>query len=119
GAVNVATSASGTVAYAHGQNGNQLVVVDRNGQAKPLRQEPLGYLQPRVSPDGRRIAVTITSGGGQDVWIHDIASGALTRLTRDGRSDRPEWTPDGRRVAWRSQESRGRVMYWQRWDGSG
>jgi Tol biopolymer transport system component len=59
-----------------------------------------GYLHPSWSPDGRYIAATKTSAFGTDVVILDVATGAeVIRLTDDGSSWAPTWSPAGNQVA--------------------
>lgn len=59
-----------------------------------------GYLHPSWSPDGRFMAATRTSPLGTDVVILDGESGAeVARLTADGRSWSPAWSPAGDQVA--------------------
>ena len=54
-----------------------------------------GYLEPSYSPDGRYIAATKTSSFGNDVVILDAANGReLLRVTTDGASWAPAWSPD-------------------------
>ncbi len=111
-------SASGAIAYP--QSGSsalrQLMLVSRTGQASPLASEPRAFDNPRFSPDGRRIAVTIrvTDGPGRDVWVLDIAQRSWSRLTTDGLSDLPIWTPNGRRVVFSSNSD----LWWVAADGS-
>ena len=52
------------------------------------------------SPDGRRLAVYIADPiiSSRDVWVLDIGQRVWSRLTTNGISDKPLWTPDGRRV---------------------
>ena len=122
----LALSANGTLAYFPGTIGSQLVLIDRHGGIRLLIPEVRSYNTPRVSPDGRRILLAI----GQppytsDIWVYDTLSTTLTRLTTDGRSSSPEWTADGRRVAWtRVEQARpgaptvGTAVWWQPWDQS-
>ncbi len=111
-------SASGFIVYP--QSGasalRQLMLVSRSGQATPLGSEPRAFDNPRFSPDGRRIAVTIrvTDGPGRDVWVFDIAQRSWSRLTTDGLSDLPIWTPDGRRLVYASNSD----LWWVAADGS-
>ena len=59
-----------------------------------------GYLHPSWSPDGRYIAATRTSAYGTDVVILSAATGAeVARLTSDGASWAPAWSPAGDEIA--------------------
>jgi Tol biopolymer transport system component len=59
-----------------------------------------GYLHPSWSPDGRYLAVTRTNAFGTDVAILDAGTGAeLVRLTDDGDSWAPVWSPRGDQIA--------------------
>ena len=76
-----------------------------------LRQAPADYGHLRFSPDGRRLALTVFEGNGQnDVWIYDWATDALNRLTFDRKSSNPVWTPDGRRVVFASAQDNTRPI---------
>jgi Tol biopolymer transport system component len=55
-----------------------------------------GYMQPIYSPDGRLVAATKTNSLGTDVVVLDARNGSeLVRVTNDGRSWGPAWSPDG------------------------
>jgi Tol biopolymer transport system component len=59
-----------------------------------------GYLEPSYSPDGVNIAATRTSSFGDDVVILDAAHGReLVRVTTDGASWAPVWSPAGDAIA--------------------
>lgn len=59
-----------------------------------------GYLHPAFSPDGKYIAATKTSAFGTDVVILDGSSGAeLLKLSSDGDSWGPAWSPAGDQIA--------------------
>ena len=82
-----------------------LAVVDRNGtnlHVDPV-QQMLGW--PRVSPDGRRLALMRLEWRrtNPDIWVQDLERGARTRITTTSDLDvMPVWSPDGRRLAHRS-----------------
>jgi serine/threonine-protein kinase len=78
----------------------QLVLVDRQGGAQPLADVRRRFHSPRVSPDGRRVAVDFNHQGTRDVWTLDVQQRTLSRLTFDNDGHDPVWAPDGRRVAY-------------------
>jgi Tol biopolymer transport system component len=59
-----------------------------------------GYMQPSYSPDGRYMAATRTTALGTDIVILDAGNGAqLMRVTDDGASFAPTWSPAGDAIA--------------------
>ena len=59
-----------------------------------------GYLEPSYSPDGRFVVATKTSSFGNDLVILDAGTGReLLRLTNDGASWAPVWSPIGDAIA--------------------
>jgi Tol biopolymer transport system component len=59
-----------------------------------------GYLEPAFSPDGRFVAATKTSTFGNDLVILDATTGReLLRVTNDGASWAPVWSPLGDSIA--------------------
>jgi Tol biopolymer transport system component len=59
-----------------------------------------GYLEPSYSPDGRFVVATKTSSFGNDLVILDAGTGReLLRLTNDGASWSPVWSPIGDAIA--------------------
>jgi eukaryotic-like serine/threonine-protein kinase len=117
-------SAEGTAVYllgrpefAPGPTPNAaLVWVDRRGQVEPVDSSwqvntggtyagadvPVGWGL-ALSPDGRRIALTLLTDLGTDVWIKQLPTGPVSRLTLYPGEDRaPAWTPDGRAITFLS-----------------
>ncbi len=92
----LAVSRDGTVLYATGdeEQSNTLVEVDRRGREEALPLPAAPNLQPRYSPDGRRIALSRQNFNG-DLWIYEPATRRAERLTTDSVSSRPTWTADG------------------------
>jgi serine/threonine-protein kinase len=117
----VAFSTNGTLVYVPGsQPGHELVWVDRRGAAEPLALEPRPYEEPRLSPDDRRLAVTIR-GDNADVWALETSRGTFVRLTFEaGEDETPLFTPDGRRVTFSGDRAgQPRSIFWKAADGSG
>jgi hypothetical protein len=116
-------SAEGTLAYESGAAGGEsrMVWVDRNGKELAVLGEPAPYTWPRISPDGKRVAATVTgAGGNRDIWIYEIADGRAMRLTFDPADEgNPTWMPDGRRVVFNSTRKGVRDLHWTAASGSG
>jgi dipeptidyl aminopeptidase/acylaminoacyl peptidase len=96
---------AGTLAYVPASTADvdrTLLRVDRDGRVVPLVEARAAYQNPAFSPDGRRLAVTIESGSGSDIWIIDLQRGTRTRFTSGDTSALPVWTPDGMHVAFQS-----------------
>ena len=119
-----AFSPTGTLVYLSGtasSSAYSLVRADRSGQATPLSDDKRFYGEPRLSPDGRRVALRVGEAASWDIWVYEIERGTMSRLTFQGSfNDRPTWTPDGQRIAFRSDRDGGAPnIYWKRADGAG
>jgi eukaryotic-like serine/threonine-protein kinase len=121
-----AVSANGTLAYVQGPSGSvaagqRLVLADRVGQAEPLKLPAGSYETPRVSPDGKRLALTRDDDKEASIWIHDLSGAAADRrltLSGTGRNRFAIWSPDGERVTFQSDRDGDAGIYWQRADGT-
>ncbi|CAN5356972.1 hypothetical protein BH23GEM2_BH23GEM2_17170 [soil metagenome] len=114
GGAQATLSENGTLVYQSTSPPARLVFSDLHGIARPLVDVPRRYSYPRYSPDGRKIAVAVSSPGQRDVWVLDVADGTATRLTTDGAlNERPEWTPDGTRVLYRTAKERRSSLWWR------
>jgi eukaryotic-like serine/threonine-protein kinase len=116
----LALARDGTLVYVEGSPGGigTPVWVARDGTATPVGLPAGSYGQLRLSPDGRRIAIEV-QGAATDIWVFEIERGAFTRLTQDGASVLPLWTPDSRRVTFMSERDGRPVIITRAADGSG
>jgi Tol biopolymer transport system component len=82
---------------------------------------PLGvYFTPRFSPDGKRLAFSIATGQGEDIWVKDLDRDTPARLSfLPGSNRSPVWTPDGQNIVFQSTNPAVPGLYWIRSDGSG
>jgi eukaryotic-like serine/threonine-protein kinase len=119
-AINVTTGLSraalatnGTLFYQSGTQASQVMTVGLDGVEHVLLGEAREYEFPRLSPDGRRLAIAVGSDR-RDIWLFDLSSQTMTRLTSDAStSDRPEWSPDGKRVLYRSERGARTAIWWR------
>jgi len=110
---------SGSLVFLRGTANRRIVWVDRKGEATPAIDEQREFLFARLSPDGRRVAATISTGSKTDIWTIDLAAGTVTPLSAIGRARNPAWSPDGHRVLYASTHSGRAAFWWQSADGSG
>jgi Tol biopolymer transport system component len=98
-----------------------LVVVDQRGVERSLPFEARAYAEPATSPDGRRLAVRVSSGAfnSGNIWIQDLQNGTMSRLTSDSASYRPMWSRDGSRILYVNGRSADTRIVSRPWDGSG
>ena len=121
GAAHYVISQHGDLAYVPGgvEGGNRtLVWVDRSGKTEPLPLKPASYLYPRLAPDGRSVALEI-EGPNHDFYFYDFARTVLSKVTTDGMSHNPVWSPDGKQLAYRSWAAGGMTMWLMNADRSG
>jgi eukaryotic-like serine/threonine-protein kinase len=76
----------------------EISFVDRRGVSRPALPDRARYDNPRLSPDGSRIATDVfPKGGNADIWVYPVGSSRGTRITdAPGKDWMPQWTPDGR-----------------------
>ncbi len=112
-------SETGVLVYRNSPEGvlNRMSWFDRSGKRLGQVGEPAPYRNPRLSPDGSRVAVELADGSGnRDIWILDLARNTPLRFTFDpGRDASPVWSSDGRHIVWQGSTA----MYVKSADGRG
>jgi eukaryotic-like serine/threonine-protein kinase len=101
------SASDGVLAYREAENyvGRQLAWLMPPGERLRRLGEPAAFSgPPRLSPDGRRVAIARSDSGAKaDLWLIDADRGIPSRMTFDTATDEePVWTPDSRRVVFRS-----------------
>ena len=109
-------SRTGTLVYRRNEAGGQFTAgwLDAAGRAEPLPLMPGNYAWPRISPDGRRLALSAVESGTTSIWIYDMET---NRTARSGSHAKdysiPIWATDGsalvvgglKGMAWLSAEN--------------
>ena len=101
---------------------SRLTWVDRTGRSLGTIGETGAHFDPRLSPDGTMVALERLdwSKGSGDVWTVDPARGAFSRLTSaPGYESTPVWSPDGRRIAFSSDQGTVPKIYVRNASGTG
>lgn len=111
-------SRSGTVVYRRGaaERNRNVSWLSSSGNTEPILAKPGSYDSPLLSPDGKRIALTVEQAGRQNLWIYHLARETMTQVTFDPElQNGPVWTPDGEFLMFAG----GGRLSWIRADGSG
>jgi eukaryotic-like serine/threonine-protein kinase len=110
-------SRNGTFVYRTGgtEGLRTLQWVDSEGRTESLGFEPALYLFTRLSPDGNRLAYTVSQGPTTDLYIYDLQRGIKARLTNGENALNVVWSRDGEFVIFQTPSG----MFWKRADGAG
>ncbi len=120
-----AVSETGIMVYEAGNatgDTDQLIWYDRSGKQIEATGTPGLYLEPSVSAEGNKLAISSLAGGtgNLNIWVFDLARSTKTRLTFPPASDRqPNWAPDGKSVAFVSNRNGPPHIYLSASDGTG
>jgi serine/threonine-protein kinase len=119
GTADLSISDTGNVVYRPGPPlasslSRTLVIADTSSDPSPLKVPSARFVHPRVSPDGRTVAVSRTSGPMSDIWVYDVkATTEIRRLTFDGTNRFPVWSADSQRITFQSAREGDRAIWWE------
>ena len=104
-------SRGGALIASRGGAQGTMVWVSPGGGTVPVLPQARSYALPRLSPDGRRIAVVVADDRKGDVWIFDLALGTFSRVTSAQTVTSVEWSADGSHILFTAagKEARGAV----------
>ncbi|MGD1095746.1 MAG: hypothetical protein ABSB35_27600, partial [Bryobacteraceae bacterium] len=103
GLMNASVSANGLLLYSGANPLTQFTWVDRTGKRLASVGEALDIGPYRLSPDGRRLAMTRASG----LWLMEVERGVASRFTPESLGQAPVWSPDGGTILYSQVNSRG------------
>jgi hypothetical protein len=106
-------SKGGALLTSRGGTNTRLVWITRDGKVTLLSPESRQFADPRLSPDGSRIAVAVRAAGKWAIWIYEIASGTFSRLSSPEGATSPSWTADGNNVVYTALSSENRYAVWR------
>jgi len=113
---------SGHIVFTSAREGDRtLYLMNADGTNQYLLAEGLSVVEnPVWSKDGTRVAVTATIDDNTDIYIVDVVTGAMTRVTdAAARDSSPTWSPDGSRLAFESFRDGNFEIYIVNSNGSG
>ena len=123
GITNYVFAENGTLAYLPGAiegESRRLVKIDMKGATTILDSTAHPYMEPKLSPDNKKIAMVIRDGQDYDIWVYDIARKTLSKLTFGGLNRTPVWSPDGKTIAFAKRTKDGKPrIFTKPYDGSG
>lgn len=124
GGAQYSVSRDGMLAYRVGESGPgtypAVWLEPETREIATALSEPRTYVEARIAPEGRRLAMTELNGDNWDVWVYDLDRGTRTRLTfGDGIEGPAVWSPDGTELIYSSDEDGSDDLFRKRADGSG
>jgi Tol biopolymer transport system component len=118
-------SASDTGVLAYGISSahaveSQLTWLDRAGTTLAALADTGNVQGLDLSPDEKTIVMHRHDGAGGDLWLFDVTRGVSSRFTFDPTQENsyPSWTPDGKRIAFKSTRADHTGIYVKAADGS-
>lgn len=103
-------SQTGDIGYVKGEAETRRTVawLSPDGKTQPLFTKPELYRNPRLSPDGTRLAYGIGPTAGRMLWVHDFRRDVSTRAVSDkDPQGGAVWSPDGKYLVFRVGDTLG------------
>ena len=115
------SAVTGAVAFVPRASSLEFALVDRAGRVGERPGDSTEESYGTISPSSSHVAFDrVGDDNNVDIWVTEIARNVRTRLTFDAARDEfPIWSPDGRRILFRSNRSGVDNLYEKAADGSG
>jgi eukaryotic-like serine/threonine-protein kinase len=114
GVANYSETDDGLLAFVNGMGAakSDLTWFDRAGKATGTLGAAANFWGPRLSHDGKRVAVSVADlRGAGDIWIYDAGRPLQTRFTFDPADDiAPAWSHDDAQVFFTSYRGAGNIF---------
>ncbi len=97
-----------------------MVWVTRDGNVTPVPTPAQPFNTPRISPDGKKLALSIgiNTANDNDIWIYDQQKNVFNRLTFSKRMFAPIWSADGKSIFYANGRGGDDALMVQAADGS-
>lgn len=122
GAMHYSISETGTLCYIPGQgtgDKRRILKIAMTGEIEILDAPINAYYEPRISPDGTKVALVIGDIREYDIWIYDFTAKNLSRFTFEGINRTPTWSKDGSLISYFSIDKGKGYLKVKNSDGSG
>jgi serine/threonine-protein kinase len=110
-------SSGGGLLTSRGRTSSKLAWIEPNGSMNPLSNEVKPFGAPRLSPDGRTVALSVAEQGTNAIWLYDIDNKTYSKLTSVRVGSAPSWSSDGKTLYFSGVEAGNFGAYSQKADG--
>jgi Tol biopolymer transport system component/imidazolonepropionase-like amidohydrolase len=92
--------------------GDIYVMPISGGDAKAITNDIAWNMQPKFSPDGKKIAFISDRDGGDNLWVMDLDGSNLKQITKEKTNivHNPAWSPDGQYLAVKQGQNTARTI---------
>jgi Tol biopolymer transport system component len=104
-------SPGGALAVSEGNQTSRLAWRNAQQSFVAISADSKPFMEPRISPDGARIAVMTADGGVSDIWMYDLRQGTLSRLTSVGSVSSATWV-DPTHIVYAAAGKTARIGAW-------